>query len=88
MKRFNENYLKAACALLSMTFMVYIGTSLLSGVKLDFTEEKLYTLSSGTKSILEKLDSPVKLKLYYSKTAANKGTEGLRQFNNHYLKNC
>jgi len=85
LKRFNENYLKAACALLSMTFMVYIGTSLLSGVKLDFTEEKLYTLSSGTKSILEKLDSPVKLKLYYSKTAANKGTEGLRQFNNHYL---
>ena len=85
MKRFNENYLKAACALLSMLFLVYIGTSILSSIKLDFTEEKLYTLSRGTRSILEKLDTPVKLKLYYSKTAANKGSEGLRQFNNHFL---
>src|SRR5260221_1619660 len=32
----------------------------------DFTEGKLYTLSSGTKKILRNLSSPVKVKLYAS----------------------
>ncbi|MCB9095560.1 MAG: GldG family protein [Halobacteriovoraceae bacterium] len=68
-----------------MTLMIYIGTTLLKRARVDFTQENLYTLSKGTKSILSKLDSPIKLKLYYSKTAANKGTEGLRAFNNHFL---
>ena len=85
MKKSTENYLKVTLGLLSMAFMIYIGTTLFKRVRIDFTKENLYTLSKGTKSILTKLESPVKLKLYYSKTAANKGTEGLRRFNNHYL---
>ncbi len=85
MNKRNENYLKVLLGLLSMAFMVYIGSTLFKRVKLDFTSERLYTLSSGTKSILSRLDSPIKLKLFYSKTAANKGTEGLRIFNNHFL---
>ncbi len=68
-----------------MTLMIYIGSTLFKKARVDITEEGLYTLSKGTKSILSKLDTPIKLKLYYSKTAANKGTEGLRAFNNHYL---
>lgn len=76
--------MRAALGLLSMTFLVYIGLSVFGRLRIDFTEEKLYTLSGGTKSILSKLDSPIKLKLYYSKTAANKGTEGLRAFNNYF----
>ncbi|MEC7276568.1 MAG: Gldg family protein [Bdellovibrionota bacterium] len=85
MDKRNENYLKVILGLFSMTLMIYIGTTLFKKARVDFTEESLYTLSDGTKSILSKLDSPIKLKLYYSKTAANKGTEGLRAFNNHYL---
>ncbi len=81
----NENYLKVILGLFSMTLMIYIGSTILKKVRVDFTEENLYTLSAGTKSILSKLDSPIKLRLYYSKTAANKGTEGLRAFNNYYL---
>lgn len=80
-----ENYLKIFLGLFSMALMIYIGTTVLKRVRLDVTEENLYTLSDGTKSILGKLDAPIKLKLYYSKTAANKGTEGLRAFNNYYL---
>ncbi len=80
-----ENYLKIILGLLSMTFMIYVGSTIFKKVRVDFTQENLYTLSKGTKSILSKLDSPIKLKLYYSKTAANKGTEGLRAFNNHFL---
>ena len=33
-------------------------------VRLDLTEEKAYTLSNGTKTILEKLDSRVKVRFY------------------------
>ena len=82
--RHRSNYLKVVLGLLSMIFMIYIGTTLLKRARLDFTEEGLYSLSPGTRSILSKLDSPIKLKLYYSKMAANKGTEGLRTFNNHF----
>jgi ABC-2 type transport system permease protein len=84
MKNMNENYLRLVLSFLSMIFILYIGSTLLNRAKFDFTEEGLYTLSPGSKSLLAKLDSPIKLKLYYSKTAANKGSEGLRQFNNHY----
>jgi ABC-type uncharacterized transport system involved in gliding motility auxiliary subunit len=79
-----EKALQVALSLLSMCFILYIGSTLLKRVDLDFTEEGLYTLSPGTRSLLKKVDRPVKLKLYYSKTAANKGTEGLRTFNIHF----
>lgn len=85
MDKHKENYMKVILGLISMALLIYIGTTVLKRARVDFTEESLYTLSSGTKSILTKLDAPVKLKLYYSKTAANKGTEGLRAFNNHFL---
>jgi len=68
-----------------MVFLIYIGTTLTKRLQLDFTEEKLYTLSSGSKAILKKLNTPMKLKFYYSKTAANKGTEGIRAFNNYFF---
>ena len=80
-----ENYLKAILSLFSMTLLIYIGATVFKRARVDFTEENLYTLSPGTKAILGKLDAPIKLKLYYSKMAANKGTEGLRTFNNHFL---
>ena len=79
-----ENYLRVALGLLSMVFLIHIGVTFLKRVQLDFTDEGLYTLSEGSKNILKQVDAPVRLKLYYSKTAANKGTEGLRAFNNHF----
>jgi len=57
-----------------------IGKSL----KLDITDQRLYVLSDGTKSILGKLNQPVKAKLYYAKTAALKGPDQIRFFNNYY----
>jgi ABC-2 type transport system permease protein len=52
--------------------------------KVDITDRNLYTLSAGTKAILGKLNQPIKFKLYYSKTAALKGTDQIRYFNNYY----
>jgi ABC-type uncharacterized transport system involved in gliding motility auxiliary subunit len=53
-------------------------------LKVDVTEQNLYTLSDGTKAILSKLNQPVKVKLYYAKTAALKGPDQIRYFNNYY----
>ncbi len=53
-------------------------------IKVDMTEQKLYTLSDGTKAILGKLNQPVKLKLYYTRTAAMKGPDDIRFFNNYF----
>lgn len=52
--------------------------------KVDITEQKLYTLSDGSKNILAKLNSPIKVKLYYAKTAATKASDRIRFFNNYY----
>lgn len=41
----------------------------LSGVRIDLTESGLYTLSEGTEKILENLDQPVTLTLYFSDKA-------------------
>ena len=79
-----ENCLKTVLGLLSMVFLIHVGVSLLRRVQLDLTDEGLYTLSKGSINILKKMDSPLELKLYYSRTAANKGTEALRMFNNHF----
>lgn len=53
-------------------------------IKVDVTEQKLYTLSDGTKTILARLNQPITLKLYYAKTAALKGTDQIKFFNNYY----
>lgn len=52
--------------------------------KVDVTDQKLYTLSDGTKAILGKLNQPIKAKLFYAKTAALKGPDQIRFFNNYY----
>jgi ABC-2 type transport system permease protein len=52
--------------------------------KADVTDQKLYTLSDGTKSILAKLHQKILIKLYYAKTAALKGPDQIRFFNNYY----
>jgi ABC-2 type transport system permease protein len=53
-------------------------------LRADVTEQKLYSLSDGTKAILAKLNQPIMLKLYYAKTAAMKGPDQIRYFNNYY----
>ena len=57
-----------------------IGKSL----RVDMTKQNLYTLSDGTKAILDKLNQPVKVKLYYAETAALKGSDQIQYFNNYY----
>ena len=48
---------------------------LFRGARVDLTQNNLYTLSSGTKEILSKLDEPINLYLFYS----DKGTQNIPQ---------
>jgi gliding motility-associatede transport system auxiliary component len=48
-------------------FIILVAFNLVAGVakkRVDLTDEKLYTLSKGTKEILKKLDGPVEIRFY------------------------
>ncbi len=53
---------------------------------LDTTENKLYSLTDGTKSILDKLDQKLTVRLFYAHEAANRTNyDALLQYNNYYF---
>lgn len=53
-------------------------------LRLDITDEGLYTLSAGSRAILGKLNKPLKFKLFYTRTAARKAPDQIRFYNNYY----
>lgn len=61
----------SALALLAVLFVavVLLSNLLFRGARLDLTENRLYTLSEGTKSIIGKLEEPLHLSLYFSDKA-------------------
>ena len=51
--------------------VIIIAVNLIMGAfksRIDLTEEKAYTLNPGTRRILQKLDGPVEVRLYYSQS--------------------
>lgn len=61
---------------LATAFVLLLAINLLAGlllrdVKVDLTDDKLFTLSKGSKEILGGLQDSLKLKLFYSKRAAS-----------------
>jgi ABC-2 type transport system permease protein len=54
-------------------------------IRFDITDRKLYTLSDSTKAILGKVRQPIKMKLFYTKTAVTKASDQIRFYNNYYL---
>lgn len=77
--------LAVVCLLLITICVVLILQKIVGRAGFDLTEHRIYTLSQGTRNILGKLDQTVNLKFYYSRTAARKGPEQIRFFNNYYL---
>ena len=57
-----------ATAILVVGFLLFALTNnlLLGGLRLDLTDNKLYTLSSGTREILAGIDEPVNLYFFFS----------------------
>lgn len=59
-------------AVLALIFiaLVVLSGMLLRGVRADLTENRLYTLSDGTRAILERIEEPVNLYYFFSEGAA------------------
>lgn len=66
----------ALVVVLSINLLASVG---LKTAKIDLTEEKLYTLSDGSKEMLKKVEDEVRLKLFYSKRVAN-AMPGIKQY--------
>jgi len=49
---------------------VVLSNQLFRSARLDLTEDKLYTLSDGTKQVLSEIDEPIRLRFYYSSRIA------------------
>ena len=62
----------ATLVLLAVAFVaaVMASNTLLSGLRIDLTENELYSLSEGTESFLEGLDEPINLYFFFSDETA------------------
>jgi ABC-type uncharacterized transport system involved in gliding motility auxiliary subunit len=71
MDKRTENFLYSSGGLVA-AFVIVVLVNLVLGApraRVDLTQGKLYTLSEGTRSVLAKLESPVKIRLYFSQGA-------------------
>ena len=59
--------------LVAFIVAVIVSNQLFKGVRIDLTENKLYTLSDGTERLVRNIDEPVNLYFFYS----DKATEGI-----------
>ena len=69
---------------LMLIAVVFVGFNVLSNglfknAQLDFTEQKLYTLSAGTEQLLSELNEPISLQYFYS----NKATRDVPMLRNY-----
>lgn len=68
-KAMNKRALFSGLGLLAVAGVVLLVVQLASlapNLRLDLTEDSLYTLADGTKSMLKDMETPVKVELYYS----------------------
>ena len=82
----NNPITRAGLGIAALILIVFLSNWLISltsfGTKgADFTEDKIHTLSSGTKNILKKLDAPVTIRFY-----ASRKTEALPRETKLFIK--
>jgi ABC-type uncharacterized transport system involved in gliding motility auxiliary subunit len=81
-KKTLETILYSTAGVLAMA-LILIAVNVIAGAakkRIDLTKEKAYTLSPGTKAILHKLDTPVKVRFYCSQAEASPETVYLRSY--------
>ena len=66
-----RNISTSSLLLLALAFIaaIIISNQLFGGWRIDLTDNRLYTLSDGTKQILDNLEEPINLYFYYSDKA-------------------
>ena len=60
-------YSTAGIAVMLVLVVVFNFIASAARSRIDLTQEKAYTLSAGTRAILKKLDTPVKIRFYCTK---------------------
>lgn len=55
------------CCLLLFAGLNIVASHLFRGARIDLTEQRLYTLSAGTRATLARIDEPITIRFYYSK---------------------
>ena len=58
---------------IAVMFVILIAVNVISGafpMRADLTQEKAFTVSAGTKAVLKKLDTPVKIRFYCTQSQA------------------
>jgi ABC-type uncharacterized transport system involved in gliding motility auxiliary subunit len=73
----------SSLVLLAIAFVVavIVSNQLFKGLRIDLTENGLYTLSAGTKRILQNIDEPINLYFYFS-DQATEAVPSLRDYAN------
>lgn len=73
--------------LLAIAFVIAVAVSnqLFKGWRIDLTENSLYTLSDGTKNMLQNIDEPINLYYYFSDDATE-GLPSLRSYADRILE--
>jgi len=66
--KFGSKTLTIALLLIGLVLVNYLASSI--PVRVDATAESIYSLSSGTKTMLGKIEEPVSIDLYFSKDAS------------------
>lgn len=71
-KKSLETFLYSVGGVVAMVVILIAANVILSGVRqrMDLTKEKAFTLSAGTRAILGKLDTPVKIRFYCSQNSS------------------
>lgn len=70
-----------------LLLVAFVGINLftngvLKGKRIDFTEERLFTLSNSTKKVLENIKSPIVLRVYYSPILGERDEKVRESFDN------
>ncbi|MFA6291110.1 MAG: Gldg family protein [Victivallales bacterium] len=71
MNRRSSKILYSALGIFAL-FLIFAAINFIASklnVRCDLTEEKLYTISDSTRKVLNKLDTPVTMKFYYTKSS-------------------
>src|SRR6266404_3469524 len=84
-KKTIETILYSTAGVVAMA-IILIAFNVIAGAfkeRVDLTKEKAFTLSEGTRAILTKLDTPVKIRFYCSQGEASPETVFLRTYGKH-----
>lgn len=59
-------YLALLCAFVLFVAVNVLARAELTGYRIDFTQDKLFTLSRGTHAVIQRIDEPITIRFYFS----------------------